>query len=289
MEEKIFNNLFSDIYPLLLVPIEQRTDDYYINIQNKLNKKYNKDDNINEFKLKWNSIDCGRETFERKDILGRLESYLHHDNKKVWIILILFVFIFMFLPYILVQKQYKTGIYMIDKIVDSTAMDANDIIIVFINIVLFSLLTLFLFTEYLSKDIEIIASNNTNLYINIIKNDIILKNIVIEFIDKIIETHKDEYEKYKNWKNVCNNNYINRSFKFTYLLCGFILLIFFLDKYLGKSHIHLLSKDFLKSILFICIVFSTELFMLYFVFLKIHVIGEVDLNYKVLNSIIKKL
>jgi hypothetical protein len=33
MEEKIFNNLFSDIYPLLLVPIEQRTDDYYINIQ----------------------------------------------------------------------------------------------------------------------------------------------------------------------------------------------------------------------------------------------------------------
>jgi hypothetical protein len=197
----------------------------------------------------------------------------------------------MLLPYILVQRKIKSGITFIDNLLNSTAMDANDIIIVFINIALFSILTIYLFEHFLSEDIEIIAEKNINLYLNIIKNDPTLKEIFKVAIDKIIYKNKEQTEKYENWKKSCNQKYIDRSWLFTYLLGGLVLLIFIMDRFFnnGKPHINIMSPDFIKTLLFIFLVFSTEIFMLYFVFMKIYVIGEVDLTYKLLNSISKKL
>lgn len=228
-------------------------------------------------------------------MLNMLRTYFSHNNKEFWIIFGLSILILLILPTVWKLRKYNNSDW--DKVKGSGVssffiklpLSPEDVILTLINIILFIGVSIGLFYFALSKDISRILEGNFELYLNIIKTDKDLTNEIIKIIEETESRNAVEFKKYDDWKNKCNGEFNRRPLIYGGVI--FVILLLFLGYVFFRTNYKFDwgNPSFWFSILLIGAVFSTEIYMLFFVFTKVTVIGEIELPHKFLHKLSEEL
>ena len=141
----------------------------------------------------------------------------------------------------------------------------------------------------MSKDISRIVENNLEVYLGFIKRDPVRKQKFLNALNKKIKDNQKAFDDYEIWKNKCNKKYLNRSY--VYIAVVFAILVAFLviQRIIFPYYKFQFNSIFILSAILIMFVFTTELYMVNFVFTKINIVGEIEIIYNVLNGMSKKM
>jgi hypothetical protein len=206
------------------------------------------------------------------------------NNNVFWFIFAVITIGMVFLPSLLRQIIPKSSI------LQFWGMNTMELTLMIINVILFAIVSLLLFKFKLSKDIERVIDSNLQLYNRAIRIIPGFREEVLDSLNTIIENNQDTYNNYQEYKSRCNSGYLGNGVVYIGILAGLLILYLFIMSALNKFNMkEAFNKDTMKtfwiSVFLITIVFSTELYMLFFVFTKISLVGEIDLHYKILKSI----
>lgn len=251
-------------------------------------------DYINNKEIKWDAnIPCGGEG-SNKGFLGTLRSYLHYQNPKFWALFFISIAVLLLFPtiYKLYTQKYTNNNWdknLGNNLIHKLAVSPEDLSLILINITFFGFVSIAIFYFVMSKDVSRIVDSNLQLYLASIKQNPEQKQKVIEAINKKIKDNQTAFDNYEKWKNKCNKMYINRTFVYIAVIILILLLFIVIQKTMFKHYSFQFDTTFILSAILIIFVFTTELYMVNFVFTKIIIVGEIEGIYNFLTKISQKL
>ena len=254
-------------------------------------------DYLDSMELKWDpSTPCGKE--KSSGFLETLRNLLHYESPKFWALFFISIILLLLFPtfYKLSSRQYNhenwdqnpTGSWF-KKSIFNIALSPEDLSLTLINIILFAIVSISIFYFVMSKDVSRIAENNLEIYLGFIKKDPVRKQRFLDVVNKKIKENQKTFDAYEEWKNKCNKKYLNRSYM--YIAVTLVVLITFLliQRTMFSHYKFQFNYIFVLSAILIIFVFSTEVFMVNFVFTKINIVGEIEVIYNILNKMSQKL
>lgn len=171
------------------------------------------------------------------------------------------------------------------KFIFNIALTPEDLSLTLINIILFAIVSIGIFYFVMSKDIDIIVQRNLEVYLGFIKQDPVRKQKILDAINKKINDNQQAFNDYQAWKDTCNKKYLNRFFVYIGVVLTILILFLLVQKTMFSHYKFQFNYIFVLSILLIMFVFTTELYMVNFVFSKIYIVGEIEIIYNILNKI----
>jgi len=253
---------------------------------------------LNTIEIKWEpNTSCGSEG-STKGFLGTMRSLFHYENPKFWMLFFISITILLLFPtfYKLSSRQYthenwdqNYNASWLKKYIFKVALSPEDLSLTLINIILFAIVSISIFYFVMSKDISRIVENNLEVYLGFIKRDPVRKQKFLNALNKKIKDNQKAFDDYEIWKNKCNKKYLNRSY--VYIAVVFAILVAFLviQRIIFPYYKFQFNSIFILSAILIMFVFTTELYMVNFVFTKINIVGEIEIIYNVLNGMSKKM
>jgi len=228
-------------------------------------------------------------------MINMLRTYFSHNNNEFWIIFGVSILLLLILPTMWKLGKYNNTNW--DQVTGSglsaffskLPLSPEDVSLTLVNIILFIGVSMGLFYFALSKDISRILEGNFELYLNIIKTDKELTNTIIKIIDETEKRNAVEFKKYDDWKNKCNGEFNRRPLIYGGIIFGILLLFLGYVFYRTDYSFDWKNPSFWFSMLLIGFVFSTEIYMLFFVFTKVIVVGEIELPHKFLHKLSDEL
>ena len=108
-------------------------------------------------------------------------------------------------------------------------------------------------------------------------------------MNKKIKDNKKTFDDYEAWKNKCNKKYLNRSYTYIAVIIVILIAFLFIKRIMFPRYKFHFDSIFILSAILIVFVFTTELFMVNFVFTKITILGEIEILYSILNKMSQKM
>lgn len=234
---------------------------------------------------------CGVEGENGGDgILNTLKTFLHYKNSKFWYLFFGVLYVLIIGPTLIKllagynNNDWDTSTRFLAKL----PLSPEDVSLTLINIILFVFVSLGLFYFVLSNDVTRILDNNLELYITIVKTNPELRERLLSTVKGVIDNNQVSFDNYQNWKDKCNKEYDFRPLFYAGVI-GAILVVFLLYIKYATSYDFEFNWTYVFSIIMIIFVFTTELYMLFFVFTKIAIVGESELPHNLLFELASKL
>ena len=255
-------------------------------------------DYLNSMEIKWDpSTPCGKEGSD-EGVFKIMGTLFHYKSTKFWILFFSSIIILLLFPtlYKLSSRQYthenwdqKQSGFWFKKSIFNIALSPEDLSLTLINIILFAIVSVGIFYFVLSKDVYRIVENNLELYLGFIKKDPVRKQKLLDAVNKKIKDNKKTFDDYEAWKNKCNKKYLNRSYTYIAVIIVILIAFLFIKRIMFPRYKFHFDSIFILSAILIVFVFTTELFMVNFVFTKITILGEIEILYSILNKMSQKM
>ena len=127
--------------------------------------------------------------------------------------------------------------------------------------------------------------HSVDMFTGHLRSNETVKNTALSNIESFLNNNKSDIKKYKNWKRNCNNYILIRTSIYAAIIfVAIITLLIYANIIKSGDNSIKFNKTFWLSVLLTVIVFSTEVYMLVFVFLRVKLIGELELPYKYLHQ-----
>jgi len=253
---------------------------------------------LNNIEIKWDpSTPCGSEG-STEGFLGTMRSLFHYESLKFWILFFVSITILLLVPtfYKLSSREYthenwdqKSSGDLFKKFIFNIALSPEDVSLTLINIILFTIVSISIFYFVMSKDVYRIVENNLEVYLGFVKKDPVRKQKFLDAVNKKIKDNKKTFDEYEAWKNKCNKKYLKRSYVYTTLILVILFAFLGIQRFKFPHYKFQFNSIFILSAVLIMMVFTTELYMVNFVFTKINIVGEIEIIYNVLNKMSQKM